>query len=129
GGNVNFFNGSRKISLIGMSNDVNQQNFSSEDILGVSGASSSTGGRGGGRGGSGSADNFMVGQQNGISETHSIGINYSDKWGEKTKVTGSYFFNASKNNNDQLTRREYIVSNNSGQIYDENYNSQSTNFN
>src|SRR5690606_16441108 len=102
GGNVNFFKGTRKVSLIGMSNNVNQQNFSSEDILGLtgSGTTSSTGGRGG-RGNMGSGENFMTGQQNGVSTTHSIGVNYSDKWGEKTKVTGSYFFNASSNNNTQ----------------------------
>ena len=129
--NVNFFKGSRKISIIGMSNDVNQQNFSSEDILGATGSSGANQGGPGGRGGRGgnSSDNFLVGQQNGISQTHSLGINYSDKWGTKTKVTGSYFFNASRNKNQQVTNREFILSDTSGQFYDENYDALSTNFN
>ena len=131
--NVNIFKGTSKISIIGMTNNVNQQNFSSEDILGVSGSSgsSSSGGRGGGRGpgGGGASENFMVGQQNGISTTHSIGLNYSDKWGTKTKVTGSYFFNASKNENAQKTGREYFVSTQAGQLYNEDYLATTRNFN
>lgn len=94
GGMLNFFNGSRRLSFIGLSNNVNQQNFSSDDILGVLGSESgsSSGGRRS-RGGMSGSENFMVGQQNGISQTHAFGINYSDKWGEKTKISGSYFFN------------------------------------
>src|ERR1043165_9340040 len=52
GGNINFFNGDRRISLIGMSNNINQQNFSIEDITGSVGASTGSN-RGGQRGGSG----------------------------------------------------------------------------
>lgn len=130
GGNLNFFNGTRRISIIGMSNNVNQQNFSNEDILGVLGSdqSSASGGRQG-RGGSGGTDNFLIGQQNGISQTHSFGINYSDKWGKKTKVSGSYFFNNSLNTASTFRNRNYILSNNAGQQYTENNGSESTNFN
>ena len=35
GGNVNLFNGDRRISVIAMSNNINQQNFSIQDILGA----------------------------------------------------------------------------------------------
>ena len=35
GGNVNIFNDDRRISIIGMSNNVNQQNFAIEDLMGV----------------------------------------------------------------------------------------------
>ena len=45
GGNVNFFSGSSRLSLIGLFNNVNQQNFSFEDILGVTGNSGGGGGR------------------------------------------------------------------------------------
>ena len=38
GGSVNFFDGERRISIIGQSNNVNQQNFSSQDLLGVQGS-------------------------------------------------------------------------------------------
>src|SRR5690606_31149538 len=95
GGNVSFFKGDRRISLVGLFNNINQQNFSSEDILGVSGGSG--GGGRGGRGGFGRGNNFFVGQQSGISSTNALGINYTDMWGKKMEVNGSYFFNQSSN--------------------------------
>ncbi|HQU60455.1 MAG TPA: TonB-dependent receptor, partial [Saprospiraceae bacterium] len=51
GGIVNFFKGDTRISVIGQSNNVNQQNFSTEDLVGITGSSGrgGRGGRGGGR--------------------------------------------------------------------------------
>lgn len=126
GANVNFFKGTRRISIVGMSNNVNQQNFSTDDILGVTGSTGGGQGRGpGGRGGFGGGDNenYLVSQQNGVSTTHAIGLNYSDKWGKKknTKVTGSYFFNGSKTDNNQVTSRNYVLSATAGQHYDEDF--------
>ena len=37
GGNANIFSGDSRVSVIGLFNNINQQNFSFEDILGVSG--------------------------------------------------------------------------------------------
>lgn len=127
GGSVNFFKGSRKISVIGLSNNINQQNFSNEDILGILGDNG--GGRGGRRGGGGATDNFMIGQQRGITTTHSIGINYADKWGKDTKVSGSYFFNQGNNENNSQTNRQYIIANQEGQRYIEDQWANSTNNN
>lgn len=134
GASMNYFNGDRRISLIGLSNNINQQNFSAEDLLGVSGGSS--GGRGGGYGGGGrgggggSANNFLVGQQNGITKTNSIGLNYSDMWGKKIKVTGSYFFNQTDNTNStQLTRNYFANSDTAAQAYNELSNTESKNHN
>ena len=91
GGNVNFFHGSSRISLIGMLNNLNKQNFSFEDILGVAGG----GGPGGGPGGN------MMRQQRGISNVGSIGLNYSDTWGprDKVKLQASYFYNQTRTRN------------------------------
>lgn len=128
GGNINFFNGDRRISLVGMANNVNQQNFSADDLLGVS--SGSGGGRGGGRRGGGGGDaasNFLVGQQGGIAKTQSFGINYSDNWGKKVKVTGSYFFNRSDNENTTNLTRNYITDSNL--VYRETGNAQNINSN
>ena len=46
GANVNWFNGNRSVSFLGMSNNINQQNFAIEDIIGVSGSSGWGGGGG-----------------------------------------------------------------------------------
>ncbi len=108
GGNVSFFNGNRRISLVGNFNNINQQNFGSQDLLGVTssgGGNRGGGNRGGGRGGGGT-DNFSVGQASGISKTNAFGINYNDKWGKKLTVSGSYFFNNSTNNNASTVNTE-----------------------
>ena len=123
-GNINFFNGDRRISVLGMSNNVNQQNFSQEDLAGVMSAGASGKGRGGrGRknasGGGGSASNFMVGSLGGVTSANGLGLNYVDQWGEKLKVTGSYFFNQSDNLTRQQTEREYFESVLPGMTYSE----------
>ncbi|MCB0562009.1 MAG: TonB-dependent receptor [Lewinellaceae bacterium] len=137
GGNANLFKGDSRLSVIGQSNNINQQNFSTEDLLGVVGAQQSGRGgpgggrRGGGRRGGGGSDvnDFLVGEQNGISTTHAFGLNYTDKWGEKADVSGSYFFN--RTDNDALTKlyRDYVNNSDFEQIYDEDSRTAATNTN
>jgi hypothetical protein len=135
GGNVSFFNNARRISLVGLVNNVNQQNFSSQDLLGVTSTGNRGGGgqRGGGGGGNfrggGGANNFTVGQQNGIAKTNAFGINYSDAWGKKIDVTGSYFFNNSNTSNNQTINQQNLITKDSSQYYDENTISDSKNYN
>ena len=104
GGNVNFFQGDARVSLIGLFNNVNQQNFSFEDILGVSGAN-----QGGGRGMRGAVGSYMVRPQNGIALVNSIGANYSDEWGRRknVKFQGSLFFNHTDTDNNSRTDKWY----------------------
>lgn len=102
GGNMSFFDGNRRIAVVGNFNNINQQNFGSQDLLGVAGNS---GGRGGG-GRGGNNDNFSVGQASGISKTNAFGVNYSNLLGKKINITGSYFFNNSNNNNQSLVNIE-----------------------
>lgn len=141
GGNINYFKGDTRLSLIGLSNNINQQNFNTDDLLGVVGTSSGQnrggfggggfrGGRGGGgpRGGGGSdVGNFLVGQQSGIAQTNAVGLNYSDNWGKKIKVTGSYFFNQTDNTNTTALSRQYVTGNNL--VYNENSTVNSKNMN
>ncbi|MCW3123199.1 MAG: TonB-dependent receptor [Flavipsychrobacter sp.] len=133
GGNLNFFEGNRRISLIGLSNNINQQNFSAEDVLGISGGSGQNrggGGRGGrGGGGNSGGNNFAVGQQGGITNTNSLGFNYSDNWGKKLKVTGSYFFNSTDNTTSSDITRNYFTTNDTTNTYHEYNNSETKNFN
>ncbi|MBT9391750.1 TonB-dependent receptor [Hymenobacter sp. NST-14] len=120
-GNVNVFKGKQRISVVAQSNNINEQNFGTDDLLGVVGASAQGGGgrggrgggRGGNRGGGGSGGNnagdFLVSQQGGISKTHALGLNYSDTWGKKTDVQGSYFFNLSDNDSRTNLLRLYVA--------------------
>ena len=118
-----------------MENNINQQNFSSQDLLGATTTSRGGGGgfggggqqrggggqqRGGGGGGGfggggfggggfgGGGGSFLVGQQNGINKTNAIGINYSDVWGKKIRMSGSYFFNNSENITSQESQTQYL---------------------
>lgn len=129
----NRFNGDRRISILAGSNNINKQAFSFNDIVGNMGGFGSRGGGGGfggggfggggggsfgggggnfggggGRGGGGG--NFggggFGGGRGGITKTSTIGLNYTDKWGGKVDVTGSYFFSTSDNNTQQDNRRE-----------------------
>ncbi|WP_346318123.1 outer membrane beta-barrel protein [Chitinophaga sp. YIM B06452] len=119
GGSVNFFKDNKRITILGMANNVNQQNFSSQDLLGVQSAASGRGGRGGGgprggggRGGGGGnfggggGSNFLTGGQSGLNKTNSIGINFNDNWGKKVTFSGSYFFNNSNSSNTEITRTQ-----------------------
>ncbi len=118
GGNYNWFNGDRRITILGLSNNVNQQNFATQDFLGAMNGPPQIGM--GGRNSRGGGMPSFIGQQNGITSNNSIGINYSDNWGKKINVSGSYFFNSSKNNTNQLLNRQYLLSADSSQYYTEN---------
>src|SRR5215203_401973 len=116
GGNTTIMKDNKRISLVGNFNNINQQNFSQQDLLGVTSSNSQRGGGGGNRGQGGggprgqggggtqgggnfgNSGNFLVGQQNGINKTNAFGVNYSDVWGKKVTATGSYFFNNTNNN-------------------------------
>ncbi len=135
GGNVNFFGGDRRISLLGLSNNINQQNFSIQDILGTmgggggmnaqvrsmvggamgSGAGAMMRASGGGGGGVGSPGDFLVPQSDGITAAHSLGVNYADKWGQNLDVAASYFGNFTNNYASQNTVRQTLLSEGVGQ--------------
>lgn len=130
--NLNFFKDKRRISILSNTNNINEQNFSSEDLLGVmSSGGGNSGRRGGGRrgGGQGSdASNFLVDQSNGITTTNSFGINYVNQW-NKVDFTGSYFVNNSKNNSLSDLFRQFITKQNEGLTYSENQQNESNNTN
>lgn len=136
GGNVNLFKQQQRIALIGLVNNVNQQNFSAQDLLGITGSRGEgqfrpPGMRGGGfqgRGG-GESENFLVGGQEGNTDTYSFGLSYVDSWGKDLNLNGSYFINYTDNANDRLINREYYANSENAQFYSETSNTSATNFN
>lgn len=121
---INKFNGPQRISVLFNANNINKQGFSFSDIISAMGGFSGFGGGGGNNGGGG---NFgggfggggmqMVsggrggvggfgGTTTGIIKSLSTGLNYSDEWGKKMKVTGSYFFSDSRPRQEQNTFRQ-----------------------
>ncbi|MDQ6609184.1 MAG: outer membrane beta-barrel protein, partial [Bacteroidota bacterium] len=132
GGNTTILKENKRISVVGNFNNVNQQNFSQQDLLGVTsntqrggGGGGPRGARGGGNGGNrgqgggfqgggnngafGNSGNFLVGQQAGINKTNAFGLNYSDIWGKKLTVTGSYFFNNTGNTTAETSNQQYFL--------------------
>ncbi len=155
GGNINLFSGPRRISILGLSNNINQLNFSSDYLAGVAQASQATssrgsrgggggsGGGGGGGGGDGSGssggsgdwgspDNtrdFLIGDQQGINNINSFGINYIDRWNDSWRVSSSYFFNRTANTNDRIIERQFLDDADTGDRYYEESLSTSENYN
>src|SRR5262249_40257079 len=129
GGNSTWLHGTNRLTLIGLSNNINQRNFSPQDLFGALSGNSGGGGprimmfggprgfRGGGGGqqikiggggfGGGGFDpsSFFVNQQGGVSTTNSGGMNYVGQWSPKLSVSASLFENDTKNDNDQVLSR------------------------
>jgi hypothetical protein len=130
---LNSFEGNEKISIVGLANNVNQQNFSGDDLSGIASSGQSRGGpmrgmMGGmmgrpggmmGGGGAGDPSSFMVNQQNGIATTQALGINYINEW-KKTKFSASYFLNRSDRITLSDVNRQFILAGDSGLAYREN---------
>lgn len=141
GFNYNKFKGNRKFTILGQSNNINQQNFSSQDLIGLTGGSAGGGRAGGGGGGGGmmrmmgmvpgasDPSNFMVNQSNGINTTHTLGINYSDSLSPKLKFQGSYFFNNTYNETEKTVNRAFFLNDTTTQNYNETNTSWSNNLN
>jgi hypothetical protein len=129
---VNKFKGSERISLLLNTNNINKQGFSFSDIISVMGAGAMGGGQGGGgnfgggggggggmqisvtRGGGGGGGMFGVGgAATGIIKSTSTGLNYTNEWSKKAKLTGSYFFSDSRPVQEQNTFRQTFYANDS----------------
>ncbi|MGL4364324.1 MAG: outer membrane beta-barrel protein [Bacteroidales bacterium] len=119
GGNFNMFDDKHRISIIGMSNNVNQQTFAAEDLVNMS---------------TGSGSGRRVRQNNfagntGVATTHALGINYADLWWKKVEVTASYFFNYADNLTRKDLTRQYFLREDSLQLYQQNTNATTQNQN
>ncbi len=112
---LNRFNGNKRISLLFNANNINKQGFSFSDVISSMGGFSGFGGGGGnitmsdgrgGRGGGGGNFNFNTGGNTGLIKSLSAGLNYSDQWGGKIKVSGSYFLSNSNTRQEQSMLRQ-----------------------
>ncbi len=120
GGNINIFKGEHRISFIGMLNNINQQNFSFDDVTGAMSM-------GGGRSMRGA---FNPGQS-GINRTGSVGFNYGYEKTDKLKIELSYFYNNNKNESATQSTQVYFVDADDDPVrtYDSESESESKNHN
>jgi Outer membrane protein beta-barrel family/Carboxypeptidase regulatory-like domain len=141
GGNATFIRGATRLTMLGLSNNINQRNFSQQDLFGAMSGTSGGGRRGGGggrRGGGGDGGqqvvrmgggfgsgggfdpgSFLVNSEGGVTTTHSGGANYVGQWGPKLSVSSSVFVNASDNDNLQLLSRQFMPPQDSVAFYDQ----------
>ncbi|MFI3327811.1 MAG: TonB-dependent receptor [Rikenellaceae bacterium] len=97
GMSLNSFIDKSRISVIAMTNNLNQQNFAFEDIMGATDNDNS------------STSTFMVRQLPGIANVNAVGVNYSDVYGkrEQVKMQASLFFNKTITTNEEILERWY----------------------
>jgi hypothetical protein len=107
GAAINFFNNDRRITVTGLTNNINMFDFSVGETPG--------GGMRGRRGGWGG------GPPIGIINTNNFGINYQDKWGKKIDVGANYNYTNRDIVNNQYRFRDF-VSDQAGLQYTENAN-------
>jgi len=138
GETFNDFDNNFRLSVISLTNNVNQQNFATQDLLGIMGGGGQrgSGGRAGaalnspmGGYGGGASNNFLVGSQSGINKTNSAGVNFSDSIGKKTYITASYFYNNTDNNTQSSLARQYFATKNVVPFYNEADLSSTNNYN
>lgn len=111
---VNKFNGNKRISLLFNTNNINKQGFSFSDIISSMGGFSGFGGGGGNFGGGmqmaggrgGGFGGISGSGSTGLIKSTSLGLNYSDQWGSKFKITGSYFLSNSNTRQEQSILRQ-----------------------
>ncbi|PVY42416.1 TonB-dependent receptor [Pontibacter virosus] len=107
GAAINYFNNDRRITVTGLTNNINMFDFSIGETPG--------GGMRGRRGGWGG------GSPIGIINTNNFGINYQDKWGKKMDVSANYNYSNRDIVNDQYRFRDF-VSDEAGLQYTEDAN-------
>ncbi|CAN5424177.1 hypothetical protein BH23BAC1_BH23BAC1_27300 [soil metagenome] len=95
GAALNIFDGDRKITLMGLTNNINMLDFSIGETPG--------GGMRGRRG------RWGGGSPNGIISTNTMGMNYNNMWGKKVEISSSYNFNSREVFNWESTFREFTA--------------------
>ncbi|MCZ8022405.1 MAG: outer membrane beta-barrel family protein [Cyclobacteriaceae bacterium] len=112
------FKKTEQLSVLGMSNNTNEQGFGIDDYLNFSGQSGQLLGGGGGglrlafnAGGSqgGPSLNFG-GRQNGIIQSLGTGVNFNKDFSPKSKLSSNYFFNWINHRTDQTLNRDNFFS-------------------
>lgn len=141
GGTWTLLKGDTRLSILGMSNNINQVNFNFQDIIGVF----SDGNRPNipnsvrntiqnnrqfiQRPSGGPFGDYFMGNLNGISQTHALGFNYVDVYSKIWQINASYFANYTNNDNEELLNRQYFVQSDTNFYYLQNSINNSKTFN
>ena len=91
----NYFKGNRQITFVAQNNNINSQQFTTQDFLGAANEGADTRRR---------STNNATDRQPGVSSTNAAGMNYNDLWGTQTQLNASYFYD---NINNVYNRNRY----------------------
>lgn len=120
-GMINSFQDERRMSIFAQSNNVNEQNFSTIELLSAMGGNNSISTPGQSPYSKGNNQNFhpssgdaadlmTEGSNNGKNKTNGFGLNYIDEMCDgKIKVSGHYMYNSLDNNTNYEYLDEYFV--------------------
>ena len=111
GGNVNLFDGDRRVSVFGRANNLDFRTQAALD------------------GGDRQPGPQVFRFRDGISETVVGGVNYNDEWGEGIEVSASYSASLTDNTRDVRLSREYLLTEAAGQRFAEATDAERTDLN
>ncbi len=106
---LNYFKGERKISLLASSNNINSVGFSMDEIFDNMGGGRNSSVYYDDDGGFGVNNMRFGGNNNGITLSNLVGVNYQDKWTKKTDVSGNYFFSNAETENNNRTDKTNLL--------------------
>lgn len=94
GGNVSYFNKNTRITVTGITNNVNMSRYGEDESADVDDVDS---------------DGNVEGLTQGIKTTNGIGVNFSHKKEDKVRLSSSYFFNSTDNPIEKVNERDYYA--------------------
>ncbi len=109
---LNRFNDKRQLALLAMGNNINRQGFSIEDYLSFTGQLQRMRAGGAVRIEINAEDQGIpldFGGNNGLTTTWGAGLNFNNKFTDKTEVNGSYFYNMLDNKLERSLNRQTFL--------------------
>ncbi len=91
GGSLNNFAGDRRLTLTAQSNNINEQNFSDQNVAAQG--------------------------ETGLTRTNATGLNYSDKLGKKVDMSAGYFLTNTDNTSETQLSKQFFRAADSGLVY------------
>ncbi|TRZ43111.1 outer membrane beta-barrel protein [Robertkochia solimangrovi] len=109
-GLLNYFKDTKRISILGSSNNINSPGFSMDEVFGAVGGGRGRGGVNIVRGGSGfSINGISFGGGQGITTSSSLGGDFAVSEKDKYEISTNYFYSNGDSFNEQRTSRENIL--------------------
>lgn len=104
GTSINLFNEDRRATVTALSNNINALDYSADP--------------------NSQGDSRI---QDGIITTNTIGLSFSDDWGKKIEISGSYLYSQRENEGNASRVRNYVLDFDPGRVYRQNSNNTRTN--